>query len=191
MYIGTVRDMADSTITKRALSAALKQLMEEKPFEKISIADICELCNMNRKSFYYHFKDKYDLINWIYDTEFIAVARKMELTNSWDILQVFCRYFYNNRAFYRKTLALDGQNSFSEYFREIVSAVIEKRYVVEFRDKKELDFIVDFYADAILCAMKRWLSQKDCMTVEEFTALLRVSILGTANRAIAEWSEIT
>ena len=50
--------MADSNITKNALAASLKNLMREKPFEKISVSDICEACGMNRKSFYYHFKDK-------------------------------------------------------------------------------------------------------------------------------------
>ena len=51
--------MADSNITKRALATSLKELMVEQPFEKINVAQICERCNMNRKSFYYHFKDKY------------------------------------------------------------------------------------------------------------------------------------
>ena len=66
--------MADSNITKLALSGALKELLEEQSFEKISVSDICERCGMNRKSFYYHFKDKYDLVNWIFDTEFVAVV---------------------------------------------------------------------------------------------------------------------
>ena len=68
--------MADSNITKKALATALKDLMSEMSFEKITISDICEKCDMNRKSFYYHFKDKYDLVNWIFDTEFMAVVLK-------------------------------------------------------------------------------------------------------------------
>ena len=60
--------MADSNITKRALATSLKELMLEQPFDKINVAQICARCNMNRKSFYYHFKDKYDLVNWIFDT---------------------------------------------------------------------------------------------------------------------------
>ena len=39
--------MADSGITKKALAEALKQLMEEMPFAKISVADICEKCEGN------------------------------------------------------------------------------------------------------------------------------------------------
>ena len=67
--------MADSNITKRALASALRELMKEVPFDKIQVSHICDRCGMNRKSFYYHFKDKYDLLNWIFDTEFITFAQ--------------------------------------------------------------------------------------------------------------------
>ena len=55
---------ADSNLTKRALAAVMKELMEQMPFSKISVSDIAEQCGMNRKSFYYHFKDKYDLCSF-------------------------------------------------------------------------------------------------------------------------------
>ena len=77
--------MADSNITKRALAAALKELMEEFPFIKISVADICAKCDINRKTFYYHFKDKYDLVNWIYDTEFMEAIRRKSYTSGWEL----------------------------------------------------------------------------------------------------------
>ena len=64
--------MADSNITKNALANSMKSLMKEKPFDKISVIDICSGCGMNRKSFYYHFKDKYDLVNWIFYMDFIT-----------------------------------------------------------------------------------------------------------------------
>jgi len=58
--------MSDSNITKKALAQALKGLMAEQPFSKISVGDICEECGMSRKSFYYHFKDKYDLTDYYF-----------------------------------------------------------------------------------------------------------------------------
>ena len=64
--------MADSNITRNAMAAAMKALMKEKKLSKISISDICGACGMNRNSIYYHFKAKYDLINWIFYTEFVS-----------------------------------------------------------------------------------------------------------------------
>lgn len=40
--------MPDSNITKRALAAALKELMETQPFARISVGDICQACDMSR-----------------------------------------------------------------------------------------------------------------------------------------------
>lgn len=105
--------MPDSNITKRALAAALKELMETQPFARISVGDICQACDMSRKSFYYHFKDKYDLVNWIYYTECLTALREIDYQNPWSLLNDLCQYFYENRGFYRKTFTIEGQNSFS------------------------------------------------------------------------------
>ena len=81
--------MADSNSTKSALADAMKKLMVRKSFAKISISDLCEECGLNRKSFYYHFKDKYDLVNWIFDTEITKIFSEEEWKNAgftWDIL---------------------------------------------------------------------------------------------------------
>ena len=64
--------MSDSNITKNALAASMKKMMRRRPFEKISVSDICMDCGINRKSFYYHFRDKYDLVNWIFFVGFLG-----------------------------------------------------------------------------------------------------------------------
>ena len=53
-----------SQITKRALEQSLKNLLLKKPLTKITINDIAEDCGINRMTFYYHFKDIYDLVEW-------------------------------------------------------------------------------------------------------------------------------
>ena len=106
--------MADSNITKRALALALKELIKTHPIEKISVGNICDVCGMNRKSFYYHFQDKYELINWIYYTEFLKTALENPINDSRELLDAICCYFYENREFYAKTFRIEGQNSFSD-----------------------------------------------------------------------------
>ena len=53
-----------SQTTKRALEASLKHLLLQKPLKKITINDIAEDCGISRMTFYYHFKDIYDLVEW-------------------------------------------------------------------------------------------------------------------------------
>ena len=53
-----------SQITKRAMVASLKNLLLKKPLNKITISDITEECGVNRMTFYYHFQDVFELIEW-------------------------------------------------------------------------------------------------------------------------------
>ena len=196
--------MADSNITKQALSNALKELLEEKPFEKISISDICQRCQMNRKSFYYHFRDKYDLVNWIFDTEFITLMQENEmdilsLDQSFDerrqCIEIYCRYFYENRLFYRRVLAVEGQNSFVSHFREFMYPILRIR-ITELLEQDDVpQMVYDFVVDGIACAIKRWLMDKNCAPVEEFMyglkRLVQVLFVGINKRILGDpkWLE--
>ena len=169
--------MADSNITKRALATSLKELMAEQLFDKINVAQICERCNMNRKSFYYHFKDKYDLVNWIFDTEFIELLKRENLSagyaEHWAFIEKTCRYFYQNHSFYRKALQIKGQNSFSDHFREYIWPLIAERISTLFGEEQPDEFTLDFLSDAMICAMERWLLSKECMPPEQFVEKLK------------------
>ncbi len=176
--------MADSNITKRALAAALRELMEEMPFDKIQIAQICERCDMNRKSFYYHFKDKYDLVNWIFDTEFISFAREsakyLSSDDRWELIERACEHFYADKTFYRKALMITGKNSLSDHLREYLFPLIKIRIMQLLSDDIADEFTVNFFTDAVLCAIERWLSDKQCMPPEEFVTKIKQIIQGGA-----------
>ena len=68
--------MDSAGMTKLALARAMKAMAREIPFSKITVEDLCARCGLNRTSFYYHFKDKYDLANWIFDTEYRQCREK-------------------------------------------------------------------------------------------------------------------
>ncbi len=169
--------MADSNITKRALAAALQELMEKTPFEKIQIAQICDRCQMNRKSFYYHFEDKYDLVNWIFDAKFRALADEFLTDDSsedhWELIGRACACLYEERAFYRKALAIRGQNSLSDHLREVLSPLIRKRIEQDTGEAEPDGFVTEFFVDAVLCAIGRWLQDPNCPPPEEFVAKVR------------------
>ena len=183
--------MADSNITKKALAESLKEIMKTVPFDKITVAQICDGCDMNRKSFYYHFKDKYDLVNWIFDTEFIKVASERSSKETYEerigLIANICNYFYDNREFYQKALLIKGQNSFSDHFCEYIQPLVKNRILflmqefVSIDEAKVDEFTVDFLTDAILCAIERWLLSNECMKADEFLekimGLIRTAII--------------
>lgn len=62
--------MSESEQNKLAISEAMKALMRTMPIEKITTKEILEKAGVSRRSFYRYFKDKYDLVEWIYDYDF-------------------------------------------------------------------------------------------------------------------------
>lgn len=100
------------------------------------------------------------------------------------MLEDLCSYFYENHNFYRKTLTVEGQNSFSDYFQDIVETIISSDMEKIFDRDDALQFYVNFYTDAFLCAIKRWLIDKDCMLAKDFTRLLKNCLLHTSDSII-------
>ena len=151
--------MADSNSTKSALADAMKKLMVRKSFAKISISALCEECGLNRKSFYYHFKDKYDLVNWIFYVDFLTNMGGKNFENEWDVLVAVCNIFYQNKAFYQSALRIEGQNSFKDYFYEMLEPVMAF-FVQDLFQVQNQKLFVTFFCDAFLTAVLRWFSME-------------------------------
>lgn len=178
--------MADSNITKNALASSLKLLMTQKPFSKINVNDICEGCGMNRKSFYYHFKDKYDLVNWIFYTEFVSSIHLEQYDNGWLLLEDICRYFYSEKEFYRCAFAIKGQNSFQDYFFEVIKPLIPLFLSDSIVNGEDQKFFLDFLCDGFVSALVRWLSVENETTAEEFVGHLKKNLLIFAREVFQE-----
>ena len=181
--------MADSNITKRALANALKTLMQTTAFAKISVADICEKCDMNRKSFYYHFQDKYELMNWIFDMEFIELIEKGTPDQSVKELTTLFRILYDNRAFYRNALSVQGQNSLSEHIREIAAPILQDRMRDALAEETAPDFYITFFLDALLSAIIRWIRDENCEPPEVFIPHFFSCILATAKYILKKYDD--
>lgn len=174
--------LADSGITKKALASALKELMQTTPFAKISVSDICEKCDMNRKSFYYHFKDKYDLVNWIFFTEALLPLHEQSCDRLRDVLPVICQHLYDHRAFYRKAFRITGQNAFPEYFREMLEPLLIKASEKLMEDEKDRAFYLTFFAGSFITAIERWIKEPDCIPADEFIRKTRSCFICIASK---------
>jgi len=82
------------TKTKRDLRNAIIILLKDKPFEKVTVSDICEKAMINRMTFYKHFQDKYDLIEhtvvFLIEELFVSVANEQQDKNLYEDAVEFC-----------------------------------------------------------------------------------------------------
>lgn len=168
------RNVSDSNATKNALAASMKKLMRQRPFEKISVSDICNDCGINRKSFYYHFRDKYDLVNWIFYVGFVGGMDIANYENGWGCLSDVLHYFYSEREFYHAALQIEGQNSFRDYLVETMTPVVEFFLRDILSHNKDDDFYLTFILDAFLTSLVRWLSGEYQQTMDADTYLAKI-----------------
>lgn len=175
--------MSDANITKLALANSLKKLMTEKDFSKIGIKDIVDDCGLTRQSFYYHFKDKYDLMNWIYYTETARFMNSYNTLEHWtDGLKDLCYYMQQNKTFYKNALNTVGQNSFPEYLysyiRDISISTIESMLNGEY-DNKKWEFFVSFFVTAFVAFIVRWANNGMKEDPAEYISKIRSLIDGS------------
>ena len=55
--------------TKKAIMDCFLNMLKHKNIDRITVTDICEQCGINRNTFYYYFKDIYDVLNNIFMEE--------------------------------------------------------------------------------------------------------------------------
>ena len=154
--------MAESFITKRAIADSLRALTREKSFDKISVKDISEKCGINRQTFYYHFTDKFDLLEWIYQTDiFDKTMGDIDFEN-WEIK--LCRaldamkkdsYFYINTINHTENYIQQYMISQTQsVFQKAIDILDERRMV----DSEQRAFIARFFAYGICGMIIEWVS---------------------------------
>ncbi|WP_367924616.1 TetR/AcrR family transcriptional regulator C-terminal domain-containing protein [uncultured Ruthenibacterium sp.] len=140
--------------------------MTKKSLEAISVGDIAAQSGMSRNAFYYHFQDKYDLVNWIFRTESAGFLAQAPDRENWQgILRALCEYFRENRAFYCNALSYTGQNSLREYLFDTFSGVVQQHLLDvkdqegAFMDPQDAVFAGEFFAATVVGLLERWCSR--------------------------------
>ena len=99
---------------KEQMAASLKKLMTRKNLGRITIQELADDCGINRYTFYYHFRDKQELVDWIFHTDLGPVLRNGHPGRTWnEALTELLERLQRSRAFYAGILRNQGQDRFS------------------------------------------------------------------------------
>ena len=160
---------------KYRLAAAMKKCMERMPVEKVTVKEIVEECGTTRQTFYRHFLDKYDLINWYFDKILSESFKHMGTGETvYESLVRKFRFIEQERLFFDAAFRYDDQNSLRDHdYREIHAFYTT---MIESRTKEplssELNFILEMYCRGSVYMTTRWVSGEIRCTPEEMAKRL-------------------
>ncbi len=150
-----------SQVTKRALEASLKHLLLQKPLDKITIGDITEDCGINRMTFYYHFKDIYDLIEWSLLEDAKKALEGQRTYDTWQqgFLQIF-EMVLDNKPFITNVYHSISREQVELYLYrltyDLLFGVVEEQSAGMSVRAEDKQFIADFYKYAFVGIMLDW-----------------------------------
>lgn len=151
-----------SQMTKRALVASLKELMAEKPLDKITVTDLTEHCGVNRMTFYYHFKDIYDLVEWSCQEDASRALAGKKTYETWQqgLLQIF-QAVLDNKPFilnvYRSVSREQVENYLYRVTYDLLEGVVEEKAQGMSVRQEDKELIATLYKYLFVGVMLDWI----------------------------------
>lgn len=151
-------------ITKKALEASLKHLLLQKPLPKITIQDLTDDCGISRMTFYYHFKDIYDLVEWSCEEDAQKALGENRHYDSWEegLLDIF-KAVRENKPFILNVYHSVSREQIETYLYQLTYQlmidVVEEKAVSLRVSTEDKDFIADFYKYALVGLMLDWIKK--------------------------------
>ena len=170
----------------------LEAMMADMPLSKVRILDLCKRCEVERCTFYYHFKDKYDLVAWMIDQESLQAAEGARRFTREHFAEGL-RLIWERRAFYQRAFEEDSQNSI--YRHHLAYCIREneallRRYLGVKELSRTMTFEARFFSLGNAGSLGPWLSGEIVATPEQLADSLFECMPPTLRRAYAAQAEL-
>lgn len=174
--------------TKRAIGYAFKDLLKEKSFNKITITDIANNCAINRQTFYYHFQDIKDLVEWLCIDEVDNILNKNDECEKWEdkFLMIFKVILKEKEVveniYHSVSVEVLRTNLYRLVYPIIYSEIVEESKGKNLREEDK-KFITDFYKYAFVSIVLDWIDKGMIENPEIIVLKVSNLITGTINHA--------
>lgn len=169
--------------TRKQLREALFKTMQEKPLSKITVSDLCKLANINRTTFYYHYKKVTDILADIEDqmeSELRTYLGSAKLEIGGDSQVEFyagiftyiqrhanvCKFILNSSNgldFLEKVLDLARTKVFADISKSVTDGTTAR-----------IEYYYTFVSNGIIGMIRKWLANDMQESIEEMGKLTNV-----------------
>ena len=182
-----------SQITKRALAASLKKMLERTTLDKITVVDLAEDCGVNRQTFYYHFQDIYDLTEWIFLDETTRALGDKTTSADWQegFLRIF-RWVQDNRNLVRNAYRSVSREALERHLYDVTHGlllgVVKEQAAGRRVEEKTLARIANFFQYAFVGLLLEWIAGGMREDPEELVDFVHVLIQGDIEKALTHYA---
>lgn len=148
--------------TKEIIAKTLRELLEEKPMSKITVKDIVERCGVNRNTFYYHFRDIPDVVEFTLKKKWDEILEAPQEQNSiLECMEEIVELVKDNRKLMLNMYRSVKRDTFLHYLNEVVMYIITEYFdknSCEFHlDQEEIQILVKYYKCLFIGVLIDWL----------------------------------
>lgn len=185
--------MQSKTNVDQMLADSFKELALKMPIDKITIKEITDGAGVIRPTFYNHFKDKYELLEWMIHTEILDPVIPFMRTGliKESMLQIF-ENLLRDKKFYKKVTRLEGQHSCEniarQFIKEILYTFINEQTGAKKLAKRGLttDLMAEYYAQSMAFVVIQWIKQDMSLAPEQMADIFEYITTHSMDEVIAE-----
>lgn len=181
--------MANTNSTKLALEASLKKLLMTKSLDKITINDLAADCGISRMAFYYHFRDIYDLVEWICVEDGRKALQGKKTYDTWQ--EGMCQIFeavMENKPFIQNVYRSISREKIESYLYKLtyslLADVVEEKCAGRSLAQENKAFIAEFYKYGFVGIMLDWIGRGMKQDYEEIVEKMSVMLHGNIAQSI-------
>ena len=147
---------------KAAVADALLELIRRKDADKITVKDLVEVCGISRQTFYYHFKDIYDLVEWSCQEDASRALAGKKTYETWQqgLLQIF-QAVLDNKPFilnvYRSVSREQVENYLYRVTYDLLESVVEEEAQGMSVRQEDKELIATLYKYLFVGLMLDWI----------------------------------
>lgn len=152
-----------SMLTEKALAASLKKLLEKKTLNKITVRDITDDCGVNRQTFYYHFHDIYDLVEWIFTQEAQKYLTDGITAKNWrEVISDLMDGLLEDKSFVMNAYYSLNRRQLEEFMKKLarpaISDMVKQLGTSTVFQGEDLEFAIDIVTYSVVGIITEWVA---------------------------------
>lgn len=151
-----------SGFTKEIIAKTFTEILDEKPMSKVTVRDIVERCGVNRNTFYYHFRDIPDVVEFILKKKWDEIQEAPQEKNSiLECMEEMASLVRDNRKLMLNVYKSVKRDTFLIYMNDVILYIITE-YFKKNRNKfqleeNEIQILVRYYKCLFVGILIEWL----------------------------------